>query len=602
MQEQLILEPSTQYHIDNIDLDYTKLSASEEFGEKLEQFNNMYQVDLVATKGARWQPGTYNKLKEWVPTVIYPHWKRRRGANSIGKLLQQDEWRYNNFKQSLNTLDDMLWHYRKEGMELYKDSDIDESKNILKEIIGLLSKPLQGININVGPVPYFGRRLRYIEYNNVLGVDNRLFPILDRDMNITGSHNMETYDTMTRYDEQRNRMINNEKHPGKWYVNILVSLKDVNVSVANVDRTVEYGNFPYGDIIVGLTVDFMTLCTNYRRMQDKPGLALIKTDFIGNGTTVFPYYHAINHPFIFRMYDGRPSKSYFTSYGNGNSCFGDLGKEVHQSLLSGNLKLLKTYLKIWASSYTAGTTSPLNGTQTMHFGLPKEWDANVRTHIATDKSICQNQIDYGFDKEEFKDKFCTNCTLTNECNTYTKLAFLNINWFDDEPGGWHKQYDIVCDYFDGDLDKQVINELFNDLYYYTVMSKKPNWRKVLKVFLLRDTHNYYLAPYATHRTEWRDFLTIFKAEPITHLKEMFNRAERAWTLEKVNYDNPDMFTQLMDKTDGMSFEDACKTLPTHSIEDNHYSWLYAVGNIGERSDYTTYYNIINSRKDGLRYG
>ena len=110
MQEQLILKPSTEYHIDNIDLDYSKLSASEEFGEKLEQFNNKYEVELVATKSARWQPGTYNKLKKWVPNVLYPHWKRRRGANSINKLLQQEEWRYSNFKQSLGDLDDMLYY------------------------------------------------------------------------------------------------------------------------------------------------------------------------------------------------------------------------------------------------------------------------------------------------------------------------------------------------------------------------------------------------------------------------------------------------------------------------------------------------------------
>ena len=75
MQEQLILKPTTEYNIDNIGLDYTKLSASEEFGEKLEQFNSNYDVNLVATKGARWQPGTYNKLKNWVPNIIYPHWK-----------------------------------------------------------------------------------------------------------------------------------------------------------------------------------------------------------------------------------------------------------------------------------------------------------------------------------------------------------------------------------------------------------------------------------------------------------------------------------------------------------------------------------------------
>ena len=112
MQEQLILKPTTEYNIDNIGLDYTKLSASEEFGEKLEQFNSSYDVDLVATKGARWQPGTYNKLKDWVPNVLYPHWKRRRGANSIRKLLQHEEWSYNNFKKDLHSLDDMLFHYR----------------------------------------------------------------------------------------------------------------------------------------------------------------------------------------------------------------------------------------------------------------------------------------------------------------------------------------------------------------------------------------------------------------------------------------------------------------------------------------------------------
>ena len=102
MQEQLILEPKKEYHIDNLDLDYTKLSASEEFGEKLDSFNERYNTELVATKGARWQPGTYDKIKNYVPTVMYPHWKTRRGANSIAKLLQRNQWNYSNFKKCLN--------------------------------------------------------------------------------------------------------------------------------------------------------------------------------------------------------------------------------------------------------------------------------------------------------------------------------------------------------------------------------------------------------------------------------------------------------------------------------------------------------------------
>ena len=125
MQETLILQPSATYDMLSLDLDYTKLSASQEFGEKLEDFNRMYDVELIATKGARWQPGTYNKLKDWVPEILYPHWKRRRGANSISKLLQQEEWRYNNFKQSLGDLDDMLYNYRRNGVELYADDDLN---------------------------------------------------------------------------------------------------------------------------------------------------------------------------------------------------------------------------------------------------------------------------------------------------------------------------------------------------------------------------------------------------------------------------------------------------------------------------------------------
>ena len=53
MQEELILKPKIEYDIDNLDLDYTKLSASQEFGEKLESFNERYEAELVATKTAR---------------------------------------------------------------------------------------------------------------------------------------------------------------------------------------------------------------------------------------------------------------------------------------------------------------------------------------------------------------------------------------------------------------------------------------------------------------------------------------------------------------------------------------------------------------------
>ena len=52
----------------------------------------------------------------------------------------------------------------------------------------------------------------------------------------------------------------------------------------------------------------------------------------------------------------------------------------------------------------------------------------------------------------------------------------------------------------------------------------------------------------------------------------------------------------------MKFQESCEDLQTRTIEDNHYSWLYAVVNISHREDYRTYYNVLNSRKEGLRFG
>ena len=592
MQEELILKPKTEYHIDNLDLDYTKLSASEEFGEKLESFNERYETELVATKGARWQPGTYDKIKNYVPTVMYPHWKTRRGANSISKLLQRNRWNYSNFKTDLQGLDDMLYNYRRDGMELYKDSDIDESKDMLKEIIESLSMPTKDIVFDISPVPYFGKQLRYREYNNTLYTDCRLFPIIEPNMEIIGSANHEIYSGLDNYKSHKEYMIDKETHPGKWYVNMLVSLKDVTVSVTNSELSHTYSELPYGDIIVGFTVDLMTLCTNYRRIKDKK--SLIKTGFIGYASTVFPHYEALSHPFVYRKYENRTSLSWFTAYGNGNTCFGDLAKDIYQSLCIGNLKMLKTYLKIWSSSFTVGSTSPLNSLQTTHFGLPKEWNELTRSMIATDKNVCQKQIDLGIDKQEFKDKFCSNCALTNNCSIYTRLSFIDMNWKDNPPASWIEMYPKMVDYFDGEIDKKVMYELFNDLYFYLIMSKEPNWLKVLKVFGMTNNMQYF-------DDDWVDFLVEWKSTPMTNIKEMFNRCEYAWTLRNISTDNPDMFHQLVEKIKGMPFKEAIKVFTTSDMEDNHYSWLFATVQISSKNDYYTYTKHINQRKEGLRY-
>ena len=66
--------------------------------------------------------------------------------------------------------------------------------------------------------------------------------------------------------------------------------------------------------------------------------------------------------------------------------------------------------------------------------------------------------------------------------------------------------------------------------------------------MLRNGHNYYLAPSLRNKHEWTDFFQEFCVSPMDKVKEMFLRAERGWILEQINHENSDMFSQLMNKT------------------------------------------------------
>ena len=117
-------------------------------------------MNLVATKSSRWQPGTYDKIKANIDSIIYPHWKKRRGANSINKLLERNNWRYQNFQDELKTLDNKLYRYRKEGIELYTDDDLKKAKSLLYELLDKFTTEYDDVQISIEPVPHFGRSLR----------------------------------------------------------------------------------------------------------------------------------------------------------------------------------------------------------------------------------------------------------------------------------------------------------------------------------------------------------------------------------------------------------------------------------------------------------
>ena len=217
-------------------LDYKELSGYAEFAERLANFNERYNMELVATKSSRWQPGTYDKIKASVDSVLYPHWKKRRGANSISKLLERNQWNYTTFTEHLEKLDSMLYNYRKDGIELFTDKELDESKELLNEVLQKFLEEHNNVEVSISPVPYFGRRLRGYNNSDYAGTYGdcvpRLYPIINQDNKVIGSYNREIYNDLEDYYKQLTTS-SKETNPRKWFVNISVLLKDVVINLTN---------------------------------------------------------------------------------------------------------------------------------------------------------------------------------------------------------------------------------------------------------------------------------------------------------------------------------------------------------------------------------
>ena len=582
-------------------LDYKQLSGFAEFSEKLISFNEKYCLDLVATKGARWQPGTYDKIKANVDSIIYPHWKKRRGANSIQKLLERNNWRYNNFRDELHRLDNMLFRYRKEGTELYTDDDLDKAKALLYELLEQFTTEYEDVNIEISPIPHYGRRLRgYVGSYDDTASDRvaRLYPIIDLDNKIIGSHNINMYEGLTHAEDIKYDHFG-EINPGKWFINIRVLLPNVNINVTNSDMNKKYAVIPYGALIVCFTVDLVTLLTNHRRII--AGQHLVKTDYIGTVAHKFPFMPGIEHPFVYQNFRDRDIHSqinYFNSYANGNMCLGELTNDIFGAIFQGNITLLKTYLNIWANSFSVGVTSPLNTLSRVAFGVKKEWDENTRAHISGSHEPCFKYIKQTTSEEEkqdFADKFCSECSITTTCRTYSKLNIDKISWADEASNDWLQAHNKLCLHLSDEVDTSKIYEIFADLYFFHQAGqfKHRNIERVFGDFIgVRD---------------WDDYFEIINQFIETGPNEdniilIYEMYARGFVLHKVSSDNMQLYEELASQTEGMGFEEAISKLTNNDIENNHFSYLYSQRYISGRDEYWTYNKFLNGREEGVRYG
>jgi len=467
------------------EIDTSRLSNIEDFMNSVDRFQQRYDINLEFNENARWRPGSYERLKQQLVDSLFPHWLQSKGANSIKRLTRFDKWRFDSCVRAMHEIDAQLKVFRACKASLNRDDAREQGKIALDEISPALLKKYNDIEINILPLPFYQSKNRRsdesIRFNRERGHLSNNISIFqsewDKGINPIFTRNSIKFDPTATFSRPANGTYNDvleaykiNTNPQRWWVNVSIVLKDVNINyIKGVDETLV--TIPYGDIIVTFSMSIYDMILNYKKIKtlnaesNKRDVVEVfrKMDLsrLTNHAITFPHVSGIEHPFIYR-----DSNQAYNTYQRGNICFGDLDDDITSAFLTANFEHLKTLLRIWAETYYVGNTSPLNQPHTHHIGMPKSWNLEIQSSIATAHETCRTVIDRGYDDYgAFVEEFCNDCQLTNTCKTHKMLI--------------RKEHQIGIELID------LINTIVEDEVYCIPKKWWPETKKALQSILYK---------------------------------------------------------------------------------------------------------------------
>ena len=414
MQEQLKL-----LQIPNVDT--SRLSTVGEFRRFVREIERRWNINLEFNDNARWRPGSYERLKGQVTNALFPHWSKPKGANTIRRLTRSSHYSCNQLSNDLIAIDDKLKTFRTNKQTLDEKLAAEEGQELLTEFVTELTRPIDGVTIEITPLPYFAR----VRRSNNRGPDeiyesswdNPLHPAYDCDGRLL-MYNISANEVQEKY-----RVYNFNTNPKRWFINISIPLNDIVLEYKsrNTDDEIR-ATTPYGSLVVCFTVPLYDAVMNYRIIKNCQGLTegqmenKLHTRYYSNHTFTYPFVNSIQHPFV---HSG--NRRY--SYQWGNTCFGDYRAQVSMALSTGMMGHLKGILKDWCKTYYLDGTSPLNQVEYHHLGLPNEWSQWVAERVNTNPELCSSAVRNGMDIEILMDNHCNNCQLrASRCNYWSSLT------------------------------------------------------------------------------------------------------------------------------------------------------------------------------------
>ena len=156
---------------------------------------------------------------------LFPNWEKPRGANTIKKLTRYDNYTLGNLQKSLIEIDDELRSFRNNKIYLEGGKAAVEGKEILLELMDNYSKAVPGVYVDITSVPYWCKS-HY--YNGIATSVRPIVPSIDFEGTLpnplVGYHRRAHSAKLVK---ERMAQTSASKDPKRWYINIIVSLRDI---------------------------------------------------------------------------------------------------------------------------------------------------------------------------------------------------------------------------------------------------------------------------------------------------------------------------------------------------------------------------------------
>ena len=404
MQETLSLD---EYVIPVPSVDTSLLGSTASFLDRLHHFNNMYNTELKVQKSGRWEQGSYAKFKALSKETIQP---RLESSRTIRNIFRCDSYNHGQVFNRLSGLDIALKEIREEGVKFFQDDD-NVGKEALAYIIDNLNASIKAnpairVEITFGN-PWFNKSRPGGEL-----FSKPVYPKMDCDGNILG------YETNPRPLEPCEK-----SDPSKWYINIAIPIKDVNLDIYDDKEKILYSS-EFGDLLIAQTICLKDAVKANRKIASNGGHVNFSINSMFSGVTYqFKSHSRLEHPFISRDRSGdgdQTVRRQAHQYGTGNTCFGGYEDALLSGLASGVLNPCIPLLQRWASYYPKYNVNPLNRYHMSMFGKP--W-AVGKHEWTVEPSNCESQVSMypeELSKLGFIDTFCSDCQLIDSCTVYSK--------------------------------------------------------------------------------------------------------------------------------------------------------------------------------------